>query len=101
MGTTTISLKDEAYRRLREAKRDDESFSDVMIRLTDSAKIDERIEELEGGLGTELAREVEDSSPESILYILHALSDKLMVNEFERARCRARIERAGFTPSRE
>jgi predicted CopG family antitoxin len=62
MGTTTISLKDEAYRRLRDAKRDDESFSDVVIRLTDSAKTEERIEELAGGLGTEFAGEVEASS---------------------------------------
>ena len=32
--TQTISLSEEAYRRLRERKRDDESFSDAVLRLT-------------------------------------------------------------------
>ncbi|WP_435176548.1 antitoxin VapB family protein [Halorussus sp. AFM4] len=62
MGTTTISLKDEAYDRLKEAKREGESFSDVVLRLTESADTEERIAELAGGLGTEFAREVEESS---------------------------------------
>ena len=35
MGTKTISLKDEAYRRLREARRyPSESFSEVVLRAT-------------------------------------------------------------------
>ena len=35
MGTKTISLKDEAYRRLRAARRyPDESFSEVVLRAT-------------------------------------------------------------------
>ena len=35
MGTKTISLKDEAYRRLRSARRyPDESFSEVVLRAT-------------------------------------------------------------------
>lgn len=64
MGTTTISLRDEAYRRLKEEKREGESFSDVVIRLTDSADTEKRIEELAGGLGEEFANEVEASSEE-------------------------------------
>lgn len=64
MGTTTISLKDEAYRRLKEEKREGESFSDVVMRLTESADTEERIEELAGGLGEEFAEEVEASSAE-------------------------------------
>ncbi|MFC6716088.1 antitoxin VapB family protein [Natrialbaceae archaeon GCM10025810] len=35
MGTTTISLSDEAYERLKRRKRDGESFSDTVLRLTD------------------------------------------------------------------
>ena len=33
MGSKTVSLKDETYRRLRREKRDDESFSDAIDRL--------------------------------------------------------------------
>lgn len=62
MGTTTISLKDEAYTRLKEAKQEGESFSDVVLRLTESANTEDRIAELAGGLGAEFAAEVEDSS---------------------------------------
>jgi predicted CopG family antitoxin len=62
MGTTTISLKDEAYARLKEAKREGESFSDVVLRLTASPTTDEEIAELAGGLGTEFAEAVEKSS---------------------------------------
>jgi predicted CopG family antitoxin len=34
MGTKTISIKKDAYERLKEHKRDDESFTDVVNRLT-------------------------------------------------------------------
>jgi len=34
MGTTTISLDDDAYERLKAEKREGESFSDVVRRLT-------------------------------------------------------------------
>ena len=34
MGTKTISIKDDAYDRLKRHKRADESFSDVVMRLT-------------------------------------------------------------------
>ncbi|MFC7138483.1 antitoxin VapB family protein [Halosimplex aquaticum] len=64
MGTTTISLKDEAYERLKEAKQEGESFSDVVLRLTDSPSTEAQIAELAGGLGTEFAEMVEDSSAE-------------------------------------
>lgn len=64
MGTTTISLKDEAYERLKEAKQEGESFSDVVLRLTDSPDTEAQIAELAGGLGTEFAEAVEDSSAE-------------------------------------
>lgn len=62
MGTTTISLKDEAYERLKEAKQEGESFSDVVLRLTDSPDTEAQIAELAGGLGTEFAEAVVDSS---------------------------------------
>lgn len=64
MGTTTISLRDEAYRLLKEEKREGESFSDVVIRLTESVRTEEQIETLAGGLDPEFAAEVEDSSAE-------------------------------------
>lgn len=62
MGTTTISLTDEAHDRLEDAKQEGESFSDVVLRLTDSPTTEERIAEVAGGLGTEFAEEVEESS---------------------------------------
>lgn len=34
MGTKTISLTEEAYERLREYKREGESFTDTVLRLT-------------------------------------------------------------------
>lgn len=64
MGTTTISLKDEAYNRLKEAKQEGESFSDVVLRLTDSPNTEEQIAEVAGGLGSEFSEEVEESSRE-------------------------------------
>ncbi|MEF8801989.1 MAG: antitoxin VapB family protein [Halolamina sp.] len=36
MGTKNISLKEEAYERLRALKRENESFSDVVLRITES-----------------------------------------------------------------
>ena len=38
MGTKTISIKDDAYERLKRHKRDNESFSDVVMRLTQGEK---------------------------------------------------------------
>lgn len=35
MGSKTISIKDDAYERLKAHKREGESFSDVVLRLTD------------------------------------------------------------------
>ncbi|SEH40664.1 Predicted antitoxin, CopG family [Halopenitus malekzadehii] len=34
MATKTITVTEEAYERLREMKRDDESFTDVLLRVT-------------------------------------------------------------------
>jgi len=62
MGTTTISLKDEAYQRLKAAKEEGESFSDVVLRLTDSPTTEEQIAALAGGLDAEYAEEVGESS---------------------------------------
>ncbi|MBX0286974.1 antitoxin VapB family protein [Haloarcula salinisoli] len=62
MGTTTISLRDEAYDRLRAAKREGESFSDVVLRLTDSPTTDEQIAALAGGLDADFADAVTESS---------------------------------------
>ncbi|ELZ20849.1 hypothetical protein C475_19658 [Halosimplex carlsbadense 2-9-1] len=64
MSTTTISLTDEAYERLKQAKQEGESFSDVVLRLTDSPDTEAQIAELAGGLETEGAEAVKDSSSE-------------------------------------
>jgi predicted CopG family antitoxin len=55
MGTKTISLADDAYERLKAAKRDDESFSDAVRRLTPGVRITEYV----GVLDDETADDVE------------------------------------------
>lgn len=63
MGTKTISLADDAYEQLRAEKREGESFSDVVRRLTGRVELasvhgalsDETADDLEGEL--ERARE--------------------------------------------
>ena len=42
MGTNTISLEEEAYERLEAEKRDGESFSDTIKRLTSEVSVDWR-----------------------------------------------------------
>lgn len=55
MGTKTISLADDAYERLRAEKRENESFSDVVRRLTEGVSL----EEYYGALSEETADELE------------------------------------------
>jgi len=64
MGTTTISLKDEAYERLKSEKRAGESFSDVVMRLTDDVRTAADVEEIAGGLDPEYVDAVEESEAE-------------------------------------
>lgn len=59
---TTISLKDETYQRLKAAKAEGESVSDVVRRLTESPTTDEQIAALAGGLDAEFADAVEESA---------------------------------------
>lgn len=62
MGTTTISLRDEAYSRLKAEKREGESFSDTVMRLTGDGRTAADVEELAGALDADHAEAVEDSS---------------------------------------
>lgn len=55
MGTKTISLADDAYERLKAEKREGESFSDVVRRLTNSVTL----EDYYGTLDAETADELE------------------------------------------
>jgi len=55
MGTKTISLADDAYERLKRLKREDESFSDVVRRLTG----DVTLSQYYGVLDEETADELE------------------------------------------
>lgn len=56
MGNRTIPLADDAYERLKDEKREDESFSDVVRRLTD----DVTISEYYGTLSDETADELDE-----------------------------------------
>lgn len=55
MATKTISLSEDAYERLRAMKREGESFSDVVRRLTAGV----RLTEFHGALSAETADELE------------------------------------------
>ena len=55
MGTKTISLADDAYERLKAAKRNDESFSDTVRRLTPGVHLAEYV----GVIDDETADELE------------------------------------------
>jgi predicted CopG family antitoxin len=55
MGTKTISLADDAYDRLKAEKRENESFSDTVRRLTAGV----RLADYYGALNNETADEVE------------------------------------------
>ena len=55
MATKTISLSEDAYERLRAMKREGESFSDVVRRLTRGV----RLSEFHGVLSAETAAELE------------------------------------------
>lgn len=59
MGTKTISLADDAYERLKAAKREGESFSDVVRRLTQGVTLAEYHGVLEGETAEELEAFVE------------------------------------------
>jgi predicted CopG family antitoxin len=59
MGTKTIRLDDDVYERLRENKRDDETFSEAVERLMDGRSLAElgnvfddesRVERIEGAI---------------------------------------------------
>lgn len=56
MGTKTISLAEDAYERLKAHKREDESFSDVVRRLTDD---DFALADYYGALEADTADELE------------------------------------------
>lgn len=74
MGYKTISLSEEAYKRLLERKKGNESFSDVVIRLTANStlkdfvgllsrdscdKIEKAVEEFRGSRGKIFRKELE------------------------------------------
>lgn len=62
MSSTTISLSDDAYQHLKRLKREDESFSDVVLRLTDQER---DLDRAFGALaGTDFGRGVEQAQRE-------------------------------------
>jgi predicted CopG family antitoxin len=65
MGTTTISLSDEAYRILKSQKREGESFSDLILRVFGKGNPSAILAYLEGSRpNLELADSVESASEE-------------------------------------
>ena len=62
MTTKSVTIKQSAYEALKSRKREGESFSDVVLRLTDSPTTEEQIASLSGGLDADYAEEVEASA---------------------------------------
>ena len=60
MGSRNISISDEAYSRLAALKRSNESFTDIINRLTGKRSILELAGVLTAAEGDKLRREVED-----------------------------------------
>lgn len=60
MGTKTISLADDAYEKLRQHKREGESFSDVVRRLTGNVTLADYHGVLDGQTAEELTDVVEE-----------------------------------------
>jgi len=56
MGTKTVSLSDDAYERLKRLKKENESFSDVVRRVTGKIKL----RDFHGVLKEEAAEELEE-----------------------------------------
>ena len=61
MGTKTVSLSDDAYERLAAEKREGESFSDVVRRLTEGVDLSE----FHGILSDKTANDIEEHISES------------------------------------
>lgn len=61
MGTKTISITDDAYERLKAEKGENESFSDVVMRLTSGVKLSD----FHGVLSEETGRKLEENIKES------------------------------------
>jgi len=63
MGTKTIGIRDDVYKRLKARKREDESFTDLMNRILDDTTVDwrEGFGTLSKGEADELEQIVEDS----------------------------------------
>lgn len=60
MGTKNISVRDDVYRRLRDSKREGESFSDTIDRLLSSREGDHPLYDLVGMLDDEEAEQLHD-----------------------------------------
>lgn len=64
MGSKTISITEEAYYRLRARKRRGESFTDVVLRLTERRPLSEFAGILDEETGRALAETVEEARRE-------------------------------------
>ncbi|WP_101294021.1 antitoxin VapB family protein [Halegenticoccus soli] len=64
MGSKTISVKDETYRRLAREKREGESFSDVIDRLVGANPGDNPLRELVGLADEEEIKAIREASDE-------------------------------------
>lgn len=64
MGTKTISLADDAYDRLKAEKREGESFSDVVRRLTDGVELSDYYGVLSDDTADELEAAIDEHRAE-------------------------------------
>lgn len=62
MGTKNISIRDEVYRKLKDSKREDESFSDAIDRLMAADEGEHPLYELVGTLDEEEAERLREET---------------------------------------
>lgn len=85
MGTKTVGIKDEVYDRLAAEKREDESFTDTIDRLIDTATSDWRqgFGRYSGEDGEEFERIVTESRTDHAAGLAHRQNEVLREMGFE------------------
>lgn len=76
MAFKTITLSEEAYKRLKERKKGNESFSDVIIRLTSNSSLRDFVGIVDDTLLDELEKNIEKMRTNRSKQFLESITDQ-------------------------